>query len=101
MPTTAIVSTVLSNIEKVTRISSGGFDGGRDWFHLESKELRDAELYEKLRANWRQITGQYLLSFALVYCREGADCGVWLHYLHSAQHKSEYLPGCHSVPSWF
>ena len=39
-------------------------------------------------------------SFALIHCRSGRDCGVWLHYLSTEQDRREYLCHCHQIPCW-
>ena len=94
------VSQVLNKINEVAPVNVEDYDGTGEWFLLESDELWDYELYATLNSSWYEIVGRYLNFFALLYCQEGDDLGVWLHYLATSDVQTEYLAGCYQVPSW-
>ncbi len=96
----AAVSQVLARINKITPVSTDDWDGTGEWIYLESEELWDADLLAKLRRNWGVITGPFAHHFALVYCHDEPESGIWLHYLSSYEQRSEYACGCHQVSSW-
>jgi hypothetical protein len=91
----------LAAINRHTPISIAEVDFGGEWFRLESADLHHQELFNRLRSNWTPLCGRNGLSFALIYCAGGPDCGVWLHHLATWEKKAEYLHGCHQIPSWF
>jgi hypothetical protein len=100
MPYSPAVRQVLDRINEVTPVNVEDYDDTGEWFQLESDELWDQELYANLNSNWYRIVGPYLNFFALIYCQEGDDPGVWLHYLATSDVQGEYLSGCYLIPSW-
>ena len=62
--------------------------------------LRDGVLFERAEQSLEQHRLPERGQFALIHCQAGSASGVWLHYLASDDERTEYLCGCHEVPSW-
>ena len=95
-----VLKRVLAGLNKVTPLSLDDYDGTGEWFRLESDELWDYQLYERLCRRWYGVVGNNSRSFALIHCMEGEEAGVWVHFLATAEARQEYAPGYHQVPSW-
>ncbi len=92
---------VLASIRYKTPVTVNDYDGTGEWLRLESDDLWDYELYEKLCRSWLRTVGAKPRWFALTYCMEGDDAGVWVHFLETEELRAEYLPGYRELPSWF
>lgn len=103
-PVSAIAPGAVETLAAINRhipVSIEEADSGGEWFRLESYDFEDDRLFSMLRNSWPLLSGRNLLGFALIHCMGGPDSGVWLHHLNSWEKKSEYLHGCHQIPSWF
>jgi hypothetical protein len=96
-----LLQRVLASIQRRTPVTVYDSDGAGEWLRLESDDLWDYELYEKLSRRWLSIVGSKYRCFALTHCMEGEDAGVWLHFLDTDELREEYLPGHRQLPSWF
>ena len=97
---TPSVTRVLAAINRCAPVSVDDSNSPGEWFYLESATLEDLDLYTKLKTHWVSIVGPNKLAFALIFCEDGDDAGVWLHYLDS-HIRVEYAFGCHRIDSWF
>ena len=91
---------ILSAVAKVASVTTEDHDDTGEWIRVESEDLSDDQLYALLFKNWLKICGPWRSYFALIHCREEPDAGVWIHYLSTAEKRSEYARGWHQVPSW-
>ena len=81
-------------------VDDGSADGTNEWFLLESDDLSDNELFYALRAKWYPVVGPNYGRFALIYCVQQPDAGVWLHSLSASDTPAAYAPGCFKLGSW-
>ena len=96
----ALVDAVLGKVNSITPVDEEEYDGTDEWFQLESEDLSDNDLFYLLRGKWYPIVGQNYGRFALIYCVQQPDAGVWLHSLTASDTPSAYAPGCFKVFSW-
>jgi hypothetical protein len=95
-----LLKRVLAGINTATPVSMYDYDGTGEWFRLESDDLWDYQLYDRLCRRWYGLVGGNSPRFALIHCMEGDEAGVWVHFLETSEARSEYLPGYHQVGSW-
>jgi hypothetical protein len=93
-----VLQGVLNRIHHTVKVDIEDFDGEEEWFEIESDDLQDSDLYNRLRLHWNQIVGIHSRVFALLFCQGGTDSGVWVHFFDHAP--QEYAPGCHKLLSW-
>src|SRR5437588_8396155 len=94
------VDKVLEGINAVTPVDVEEYDSTNEWFLLESEDLSDHDLYQLLRLKWFHLVGPNYGRFALIYCLQRPDCGVWLHSFAASESPSQFAPGCFQVSSW-
>jgi hypothetical protein len=94
------VDKVLAKIDTFTTVYVEEYDGNNEWFLLEGDDLSDDELFYELRRRWAQVVGANYNRFALIYCVQRPDPGVWIHSLSASNGPSQYAPGCFKVSSW-
>lgn len=94
------LSRVLDRIQQATPVSIQDYEDDGEWFLMESDKFEDPQLFGILKGQWNSIVGPNAASFALIHCRAGRECGVWLHYLGTDQDRREYLCHCHQIPCW-
>jgi hypothetical protein len=97
----APLAQVIARINKITPVSDEDYDGSGEWVYIESDDLWDHQLLDKIRRNWSSITGQYAHDMAVYYCQGGPDSGVWLHHLSTPELRADNYCGCHQLPSWY
>jgi hypothetical protein len=88
---TAIIRHTPVEIEEAYREDDG------DWYRLESDDLRDDQIFSRLRDNWMGIAGRSKGEFAVLQCLAGDDRGVWL--FHRKSGTGSRLTGCRRVNS--
>jgi|SRR6185369_15501739 len=100
MPYGHTVDLLIEKINTVAPINVEEYDGTNEWFLLESDELSDHDLYQALRLKWFSLLGPNYGRFALLYCVQRPDPGVWLHSFVASDNPSQFAPGCFQVASW-
>ena len=96
----ALADAVLGKINRSISVDVEDYDGTCEWILLESDNLSDNDLFYALRKNWHQIVGQNYGRFALLYCVQQPDSGVWIHCLSASDTPAAYAPGCFKLGSW-
>ncbi len=98
-PLAPAVAAMLSAIVRHTPvdIEEADRDNDGDWFRLESEDLWDDEIFNRLRDNWDAIGGT-APGFALIHFLTGPDAGVWLYHAKLGQLPA-YSRGCHRLVS--
>ena len=91
---------VLARIQQLAPVYVEDYANDGEWLYLESEDLWDHDLFNRLHDAWPRLVAPFTQRFALIHCEGGEDWGVWLHYLGSQEACATYLPGCHRIPSW-
>jgi len=94
------IDKVLSKVNDVASVYVEEYDGTNEWFLIAANDLSDDDLFYELRRKWYQIVGSNYARFALVYCVQRPDCGVWIHYLPASFTPAVFALGCFKVSSW-
>jgi hypothetical protein len=95
-----LLKRVLAGVQRTTPVSVSDWNDTGEWLRLESDDLWDYQLYERLCRRWYGLVGGHSPSFALIHCMEGDEAGVWLHFLSTPEAREEYLPGYYQISSW-
>ena len=94
------VDDVLGKINEETPVKEKPYDRKNEWFQLKSDKLSDDQLYYTLRAKWTKIVGPNYARFALIYCVQRPNPGVWIHSFAASDTPSVFIAGCFKDASW-